>query len=273
MKYMLMIVGPETGWNEEITPRPDARGHGRMGRLHAEPWSGPARSWPARACSPARRRRPCCARRATSAWSRDGPFAETKEQVGGFYLIDCANLDEALEWAKKIPAPRRPRRGPAGHGLRAARGSRSPPSAGAAVVDGLRPASTACSGDESGRAVATLIRVLGDFDLAEEAVQEAFVTALERWPRDGVPRRPGARGSRASRATSAIDRIRRERTLAEKRELLERLEALAARPDAGRAPDADGASRRPAAADLHVLPPGAGARGAGGAHPADARRA
>ena len=34
----------------------------------------------------------------------DGPFAETKEQLGGFYLLDCANLDEALEWAKKIPA-------------------------------------------------------------------------------------------------------------------------------------------------------------------------
>lgn len=34
----------------------------------------------------------------------DGPFAETKEQVGGFYLIECANLDQALEWAKKVPA-------------------------------------------------------------------------------------------------------------------------------------------------------------------------
>jgi hypothetical protein len=34
----------------------------------------------------------------------DGPFAESKEQVGGFYLIEVANLDEALEWAKKIPA-------------------------------------------------------------------------------------------------------------------------------------------------------------------------
>jgi hypothetical protein len=33
----------------------------------------------------------------------DGPFAETKEQVGGFYLIECENLDEALEWAKKVP--------------------------------------------------------------------------------------------------------------------------------------------------------------------------
>jgi hypothetical protein len=34
---------------------------------------------------------------------KDGPFAETKEQVGGFYVLECANLDEALEWAKKVP--------------------------------------------------------------------------------------------------------------------------------------------------------------------------
>ncbi len=34
----------------------------------------------------------------------DGPFAETKEQLGGYYLIDCANLDEALDWAAKLPA-------------------------------------------------------------------------------------------------------------------------------------------------------------------------
>jgi hypothetical protein len=36
----------------------------------------------------------------------DGPFAETKEQLGGFYLIDVASLDEALEWAAKIPTAR-----------------------------------------------------------------------------------------------------------------------------------------------------------------------
>jgi len=34
----------------------------------------------------------------------DGPFAETKEQLGGFYLLNCENLDEALEWAAKIPS-------------------------------------------------------------------------------------------------------------------------------------------------------------------------
>jgi len=35
----------------------------------------------------------------------DGPFAETKEQLGGFYILDCADLDEALKWAAKIPHP------------------------------------------------------------------------------------------------------------------------------------------------------------------------
>jgi hypothetical protein len=34
----------------------------------------------------------------------DGPFAETKEQIGGFYVIDCANLDEAVDWAAKLPS-------------------------------------------------------------------------------------------------------------------------------------------------------------------------
>ena len=75
---------------------------------------------------------------------------------------------------------------------------------------------------ESGRAVATLIRILGDFDLAEEAVQEAFTTAVERWPRDGVPPNPGGWIVRTAR-NSAIDRLRREKRYAEK---LRELEAL-----------------------------------------------
>ncbi len=37
----------------------------------------------------------------------DGPFAETKEQLGGFYVIDCASMDEALEWAAKVPSAER----------------------------------------------------------------------------------------------------------------------------------------------------------------------
>ena len=42
--------------------------------------------------------------RSKERMTTDGPFAETKEQLGGYYLIDCANLDEALDWAAKIPA-------------------------------------------------------------------------------------------------------------------------------------------------------------------------
>ena len=64
--------------------------------------------------------------------------------------------------------------------------------------------------EESGQAVATLIRVLGDFDLAEEAVQEAFLVAVERWPSAGVPDRPGAWIITTAR-NKAIDRLRRER--------------------------------------------------------------
>ena len=64
-----------------------------------------------------------------------------------------------------------------------------------------------------------MIRVLGDFDLAEEAVQEAFLVALERWPDDGIPSDPAAWIIRVGR-NKAIDRLRRERTLAEKRRLL-----------------------------------------------------
>jgi RNA polymerase sigma-70 factor (ECF subfamily) len=79
--------------------------------------------------------------------------------------------------------------------------------------------------EEWGRAVSILIRVLGDFELAEDAVQDAFATALERWPRDGTPRNPSAWIITTAR-NRAIDRIRRERTLARKTELLTRLEEL-----------------------------------------------
>jgi hypothetical protein len=41
--------------------------------------------------------------RAGETLTTDGPFAETKEQLGGFYLFECANLDQAIEWAAKIP--------------------------------------------------------------------------------------------------------------------------------------------------------------------------
>jgi RNA polymerase sigma-70 factor, ECF subfamily len=62
---------------------------------------------------------------------------------------------------------------------------------------------------ESGRAVATLVRLFGDIDIAEEAVQEAFVVATQRWPESGLPPNPGAWITTTAR-NRAIDRLRRE---------------------------------------------------------------
>jgi RNA polymerase sigma-70 factor (ECF subfamily) len=78
--------------------------------------------------------------------------------------------------------------------------------------------------------LATLIRAIGDFDLAEEAVQEAFATAVDRWARDGVPDNPGAWITTTAR-NRAIDRIRREHRLRDKTEMVEVLERLQALPD------------------------------------------
>ena len=80
--------------------------------------------------------------------------------------------------------------------------------------------------EESGRAVATLIRVLGDFDLAEEAVQDAWVAAVETWPQRGIPANPGAWITTTAR-NRAIDRIRRRRRLAEKEDVLRQEAATA----------------------------------------------
>src|SRR3954470_10807386 len=87
------------------------------------------------------------------------------------------------------------------------RGHRGPPGGGALIEQVFR--------DEWGRVLAILIGLLGDFDRAEEAAQEAFATAAARWPRDGVPSNPRAWLVTTAR-NRAIDRMRRETTLAEK---------------------------------------------------------
>ncbi len=74
--------------------------------------------------------------------------------------------------------------------------------------------------DEWGRVLANLIGYLGDFELAEEAAQEAFAIAAERWPRDGAPDNPRAWLATTAR-NRAIDRIRRDRTLSEKTKQLD----------------------------------------------------
>ena len=130
----------------------------------------------------------------------DGPFAETKEQLGGYFLID-------------VDGPRRRDRHRRTDPERARRHDRGAPARRrmttvAEVVDRAYR-------DDTGRAVATLIRVTHDFDLAEEAWQEACEQALRTWPQRGVPRDPTAWLFTAAR-NRAIDRLRRERVGREK---------------------------------------------------------
>ena len=78
--------------------------------------------------------------------------------------------------------------------------------------------------EEAGRLVAALVRRLGDFDVAEELVQDAIVEALEHWPRSGVPANPGGWLMLTARR-KALDRVRREARLAGKLRLLAAAEA------------------------------------------------
>ncbi len=80
---------------------------------------------------------------------------------------------------------------------------------GAGVTTEVEAAVAQAFRDEWGQVVATLIRVTGDWDLAEECAQDAFALALRRWPEDGVPRRPGAWLTTVAR-NRAVDRLRRE---------------------------------------------------------------
>ncbi|HYM63937.1 MAG TPA: sigma-70 family RNA polymerase sigma factor, partial [Gaiellaceae bacterium] len=113
-------------------------------------------------------------------------------------------------------------RGPAGDGLRGS-GRAGTRRDGSSVGGSLEPVDRLFR-EQRAAALATLIRVLGDFDLAEDALQDAFAAAVARWPKEGVPANP-AGWLVATGRNRAIDLIRRERTLERKHELLPRLEA------------------------------------------------
>jgi len=104
-------------------------------------------------------------------------------------------------------------------------------------VDRAREAVDAVYRSDSRRVLATLIRLLGDFDLAEEALHEAFAAAVEQWPREGTPANPRAWLVSTGRF-KAIDAMRRRaRFDASQAELAERLEAETAGPRPGEAED------------------------------------
>ena len=107
MRYMFLIYSQET--NEGLTPEEAASVYSG----HAAVLDDAARKG---ILLGAERLRPTAS--ATTirldggkALVTDGPFAETKEQFGGYYILECADLDEAMEWAKRIPTACRGRGG------------------------------------------------------------------------------------------------------------------------------------------------------------------
>jgi hypothetical protein len=103
MRYLLLIYSPESHYMKMSPPEMGAL-MAEWGRFHEEiaasgVLEGSDRLQPTATASTLRLR-------AGKAATTDGPFAETKEQLGGYYLIRVQNLDEALAWAAKIPSAR-----------------------------------------------------------------------------------------------------------------------------------------------------------------------
>ena len=144
----------------------------------------------------------------------------------------------------------RQHRGPADHGVQPS--SRPESQLGSEdAVEQVRAAVDAVYRTESRRVLATLIRLLGDFDLAEEAMHDAFTAAVEQWPRDGIPANPRAWlvstgrfkiDHRDAQARAVRRLARRDRRAARGRRARDRRTRRGER------------GRRPAAADLHLLP-------------------
>ncbi len=158
----------------------------------------------------------------------DGPYGETKELFGGFYILNVASKEEAVEWAKRLPS---------GPGFKAEirrvtsidefpqdnewiKKERAWREATGQLYAGRRRMAEAAGREavaavwriESARIVGALARYTGDFALAEDLAQEALAEALVTWPRDGVPGNPAGWLLTVGRRR-AIDAFRRRASL------------------------------------------------------------
>lgn len=101
MQYMILIYGDETIYRDmseaQMGQLMTAFGNYSKALVDAGVMRGGSELAPVHAATTVRLR-------GGKLVCTDGPFAETKEQLGGYYLIDCANLDEAIAWAGKCPA-------------------------------------------------------------------------------------------------------------------------------------------------------------------------
>ena len=100
MRYLLTIYGDESGWND-VTPEQSQQIMAAYGVFSEEAKAAGAMLGgeglqPTSTATTVRVRD-------GEALTTDGPFAETREQLGGYYLLDCKDLDEAIRWAAKVP--------------------------------------------------------------------------------------------------------------------------------------------------------------------------
>ena len=193
----------------------------------------------------------------------DGPYADTKEQLAGYFLVDVADLDEAIAWAKRCPSSSiRLDRDPAAVHVpgRARRWSRDMPSEAAAAGR----AAERVARESYGRLVAFLAARTRDVAGAEDALAEAFAAALRMWPTDGVPDNPDAWLLTVARRRQT-DAVRRRQTRSAGEEHLKLMadEIEAAAEERRRDP------RSPPRADVRLRPSGHRARHARAADPAD----
>ena len=207
MKYMLLIhqgTHPDPADAGSVGPPVRRRAAGRLRGLQ-----GAQRDPRGHA------RRPDAARRDRD----DGPGAGRQDAHDRRPVRRDQGSDRRLLLLRGRRPRRRDRRGLASPGGLHGRRDRG------ASVGGVVATLEQAFREQRGRVLAALIGFLGDFDLAEEAVQDAFAIAAERWPRDGVPTNPGGWLVTTAR-NRAVDRIRRDRTLAAKTRLLQAPEAM-----------------------------------------------
>ena len=103
MQYILLIYGDEKAWNDA---GPDAQGEMMAGYNEFGQWLRSSGRFVAGEALHPTMQATTVRVRDGQTMTTDGPFAETKEQLGGFYLIEAENLDQAIEAAAKIPGAR-----------------------------------------------------------------------------------------------------------------------------------------------------------------------
>jgi hypothetical protein len=103
MKYLLALIGDESRW-ADLTPEQQAEGMKAWDRFTQDAIDAGVHLG-GEGLQPSSTATTVKIQESGEPIVSDGPFAETKEQLGGYYLLDCKDLDDALAWAKRIPMP------------------------------------------------------------------------------------------------------------------------------------------------------------------------